>query len=45
MSRVEGIGKALNFLAGRQIEDPEARRRSELAIRGVAIVDVDIEIE
>ena len=33
-------GRALNDRAEREIEDLEARRRSEDARRGVAIVDV-----
>ena len=40
MSRVEEISRALNCRAGWRIEDLGVRRRSEVARRGVAIVNV-----
>jgi hypothetical protein len=40
VSRVEEISRALNCRAGWRIEDLDVRRRSEIARRGVAIVNV-----
>lgn len=40
MSRVEEISRALNCRAGWRTEDFGVRRRSEVARRGVAIVNV-----